>query len=67
MRKNDYKDGESCLREALKTRERWNGMSHPLVAEVLDELAGVMCNSKNIERLVSGFTLKLGGYTQTNK
>ena len=50
QRKKDYLEGETCLREALTTRERWNGMSHPLVAEVLDELAGVLCNMKNIDR-----------------
>ncbi|XP_069142583.1 tetratricopeptide repeat protein 41-like isoform X1 [Argopecten irradians] len=40
--------GESCLRQSLLIREQWYGRTHPLVADVLYALAGIMGNPKNI-------------------
>ncbi|XP_033730461.1 uncharacterized protein LOC117319852, partial [Pecten maximus] len=40
--------GESCLRQSLLIREQWYGRTHPLVADILYALAGIMGNPKNI-------------------
>ncbi|XP_033647263.1 uncharacterized protein LOC117306832 [Asterias rubens] len=50
VKKTDYVIAEECLREALQTRERWHGKSHPHVAEVLNELGGLLCNPRNVHR-----------------
>ncbi|XP_038054126.1 tetratricopeptide repeat protein 41-like isoform X2 [Patiria miniata] len=50
VKKRDYVTAEKCLCEALGTRERWYGKSHPHVGEVLDELGGLLCNKKNLQR-----------------
>nr|XP_054750859.1 uncharacterized protein LOC129256719 [Lytechinus pictus] len=47
MKVEDYQSAESCQLEALQTRERWYGSAHPLVAEVLNELAGLLCRYDN--------------------
>lgn len=41
-RQKRHQEAENHLRKALSTRERWFGMKHPLVAEVLNELAGLL-------------------------
>ncbi|XP_022099088.1 uncharacterized protein LOC110983816 isoform X2 [Acanthaster planci] len=50
VKKSDYLAAEKCLLEALGTRERWYGKSHPHVGEVLDELGGLLSNTKNLQR-----------------
>ncbi|XP_060075451.1 putative tetratricopeptide repeat protein 41 isoform X2 [Ylistrum balloti] len=40
--------GESCLRQSLLIREQWYGRTHPLVADILYVLAGIMGNPQNI-------------------
>ncbi|XP_033120018.1 putative tetratricopeptide repeat protein 41 [Anneissia japonica] len=52
-KQHKYQSAEKCFRDALKTREKWYGRSHPLVAEVLNELAGILCKEhyKNSDKL----------------
>ncbi|XP_021370952.1 uncharacterized protein LOC110461680 isoform X2 [Mizuhopecten yessoensis] len=40
--------GESSLRQSLLIREQWYGRTHPLVADILYTLAGIMGNPNNI-------------------
>lgn len=47
MKQEDYIRAESCFRQAIAIREQWYGKSHPTVAEVLNDLAGLLCNNKN--------------------
>ena len=46
-------EAEDCLRQAIVIRERWYGKSHPLVAEVLNVLAGLLCHPDNKIRFVN--------------
>ncbi|XP_070559768.1 tetratricopeptide repeat protein 41-like [Ptychodera flava] len=50
-KKGDFRRTEKYLRESLTLRESWYGASHPLVAEVLDDLACLLSNEKNKEGL----------------
>ncbi|KAK3101125.1 hypothetical protein FSP39_001142 [Pinctada imbricata] len=47
MQQEDFVLAESFLRQALSLRERWYGKSHPLVANVLFHIAGIMGNTYN--------------------
>ncbi|XP_019634220.1 PREDICTED: uncharacterized protein LOC109477408 [Branchiostoma belcheri] len=47
MRRRQYTMAEDCLREALTTRERWYGTFHPMVADVLNDLAGLLADRNN--------------------
>ena len=41
-RQHQVREADNHLRQALSTRERWFGMNHLLVAEVLNETAGLI-------------------------
>nr|XP_006820707.1 PREDICTED: uncharacterized protein LOC100366770 [Saccoglossus kowalevskii] len=47
LRKHRHEKAEPNLRQALSLRERWYGTSHPLVAEVLDNLATLLSDRWN--------------------
>ncbi|XP_077983665.1 uncharacterized protein LOC144438489 isoform X2 [Glandiceps talaboti] len=46
-KKRNYEKAEKYYRQALTLRESWYGASHPLVAEVLDDLACLLSNHRN--------------------
>ncbi|XP_071960827.1 putative tetratricopeptide repeat protein 41 [Antedon mediterranea] len=48
-----YQSSERSFRDALKMREKWFGQSHPVVAEVLHDLAYVLCKDhyKNFDKV----------------
>ncbi|XP_062515813.1 tetratricopeptide repeat protein 41-like [Corticium candelabrum] len=45
-----FNEAETHLRQAVTTRERWFGMSHFFVAEVLNELAGLLVSRHWLKR-----------------
>ncbi|XP_072180512.1 tetratricopeptide repeat protein 41-like [Diadema setosum] len=49
MKMKQYGPAQTNLQEALQIREQWYGTVHPLVAEVLNELAGLLGMQDNKE------------------
>ncbi|XP_013385421.1 TPR repeat-containing protein DDB_G0287407 isoform X2 [Lingula anatina] len=47
MRQLDFVKAESCYRLALSIREQWFGKNHPVVAEVLNDLGGLLSCKEN--------------------
>ena len=53
MRQRNFLEAETYFRQALLVREGWYGKSHPHVAEVLNDLAGLLSFPDNTDRWVS--------------
>ncbi len=52
MRQRRFLEAETYLRGALGVRENWYGRAHPHVAEVLNDLAGLLSYPGNVDRSV---------------
>ena len=52
MRQRNFLEAGTYFRQALLVREGWYGKSHPHVAEVLNDLAGLLSFPDNTDRWV---------------
>ena len=43
VRQRRREDAESLFRKSLEMRQTWYGLLHPLVAEIVDALATLLC------------------------
>ena len=46
---HNFIEAQSLFQQALASREHWFGAEHSLVAEVLNDLAGLHCHVDNAE------------------
>ena len=47
MYEGNFEDAAGCFQQSAASLERWYGRSHPRVADVLNDYAGLLCNHGN--------------------